>query len=55
MMTSASLPESELPACGFLSMLSQEQRSFLACYGRFLRPRDGDILIAEGALRNRST
>jgi CRP-like cAMP-binding protein len=39
---------SELPAIGFLADVSSEHRSFLACFGRFLRPRNGDVLIAEG-------
>jgi len=39
---------SELPAIGFLAEVSSEHRSFLACFGRFLRPAVGDILIHEG-------
>ena len=38
----------ELPAVGFLSGVSAEHRGFLACFGKFLRPRSGDILISEG-------
>ena len=45
---STSSPESELPAIGFLAQVSSEHRSFLACFGRFLRPKTGDILIKEG-------
>jgi CRP/FNR family transcriptional regulator, cyclic AMP receptor protein len=41
-------PESELPAIGFLSEVSPEHRAFLACFGRFLRPKSGDVLIKEG-------
>ena len=39
---------SELPAIGFLSGISSEHRSFLACFGRFLRPNNGDVLIQAG-------
>lgn len=39
---------SELPAKGFLEEVSSEHRSFLACYGRFLRPENGHVLIQEG-------
>lgn len=41
-------PESQLPAIGFLSEVSTEHRAFLACFGRFLRPQAGDVLIKEG-------
>jgi len=41
-------PESELPAVGFLADVSPEYRAFLACFGRFLRPKSGDVLIKEG-------
>ena len=47
-MNSPSAPISELPAIGFLADVSSEHRSFLACFGRFLRPNPGDVLIAEG-------
>jgi CRP-like cAMP-binding protein len=43
-----SSPESELPAVGFLTNVSSEYRAFLACFGKFLRPHPGDVLIAEG-------
>jgi len=39
---------SELPAIGFLSEISSEHRSFLACFGRFIRPKIGDVLIQAG-------
>jgi len=39
---------SELPACGFLAEVSAEHRAFLACYGKFLRPKTGDVLITAG-------
>jgi CRP/FNR family cyclic AMP-dependent transcriptional regulator len=38
----------ELPAIGFLADVSSEYRSFLACFGRFIRPVPGDVLIKEG-------
>ena len=47
-MTQPSAPISELPAIGFLADVSSEHRSFLACFGRFLRPQPGDVLISEG-------
>jgi len=47
-MNDPSTPASELPAIGFLADVSSEHRSFLACFGRFLRPKDGEILIQEG-------
>ena len=48
LMNDPSTPVSELPAIGFLAEVSSEHRSFLACFGRFLRPQNGDILIQEG-------
>jgi CRP/FNR family cyclic AMP-dependent transcriptional regulator len=47
-MSSESSIESELPAVGFLADVSPEYRAFLACFGRFLRPASGEILIHEG-------
>ena len=38
----------QLPAFGILSGIPAEHRSFLACYGRYLRPREGDMVIVEG-------
>lgn len=38
----------ELPSIGFLADLSDEQRSFLACYGKYHRPQEGDTVITEG-------
>lgn len=38
----------ELPALGFLSQVSSEHRSFLACFGKYHRPDSGTILITEG-------
>lgn len=47
-MPQSSSPISELPDVGFLSEVSSEHRAFLACFGKFLRPQSGDVLIAEG-------
>lgn len=47
-MSTPSSPQSELPAIGFLADVSSEHRAFLACFGRFLRLNNGDILITEG-------
>lgn len=47
-MPQSSSPVSELPGVGFLSDVSSEHRAFLACFGKFLRPQSGDVLIAEG-------
>lgn len=41
-------PANELPGIGFLADVSSEHRGFLACFGRFLRPQSGDVLIKEG-------
>ena len=47
-MQPAPSPASELPAAGFLSDVSSEHRAFLACFGKFLRPAAGEVLIEEG-------
>lgn len=47
-MQQASTPATELPCVGFLADVSAEHREFLACFGKFLRPESGDILITEG-------
>ncbi|MES2661046.1 MAG: cyclic nucleotide-binding domain-containing protein [Verrucomicrobiota bacterium] len=47
-MNPASSPLSELPAVGFLTDVSSEHRAFLACFGKLLRPENGEVLIAEG-------
>ncbi len=39
---------SELPAAGFLADVSSEHRAFLACFGKFLRPAAGEVVIEEG-------
>lgn len=38
----------ELPSSGFLAGVSAEHRAFLGCFGKFLRPADGAVLIEEG-------
>jgi len=48
-MNSPATPILELPAVGFLSDISAEHRAFLACFGKFLRPQNGEVMIAEGA------
>jgi CRP/FNR family transcriptional regulator, cyclic AMP receptor protein len=47
-MTDPSFCSTELPALGFLSHVSSEHRSFLACFGKYQRPNAGDVLITEG-------
>ena len=47
-MPSSVTPESELPAIGFLAEVSHEHRAFLACFGRFLRPQNDEIIIKQG-------
>lgn len=47
-MQQPSFPISELPGVGFLADVSSEHRAFLACFGKFLRPASGDVLIEEG-------
>lgn len=47
-MSETPLSPSELPAIGFLAETTSEQRSFLACFGQYHRPKEGDILITEG-------
>lgn len=46
-MSQSSSPLPELPAIGFLSDVSQEHRAFLTSFGKFLRPANGDVVIAE--------
>lgn len=47
-MTQPLFSPSELPAIGFLAGVSQEHRSFLACFGKFHRLQESDTLITEG-------
>jgi len=48
-MNSGSSPLPELPAVGFLAEVPAEQRAFLTGFGKFYRPHNGDIFIAEGS------
>jgi CRP-like cAMP-binding protein len=47
-MNPSSSPLSEIPPLGFLSEVSQEHRSFIRSFGKFLRPGDGEVVITEG-------
>jgi CRP-like cAMP-binding protein len=51
-MSESTSTQNELPALGFLAGLPEEHRSFLACYGKYLRPNDGDAVIVEGAAQD---
>lgn len=42
-----SSPHPELPAIGFLSDVDPSHRAFLASYGKFVRPANGEYLIHE--------
>jgi CRP/FNR family cyclic AMP-dependent transcriptional regulator len=46
-MTSSS-PFPELPAFGFLSEVDPSHREFLASFGGFIRPTNGETIIEEG-------
>ncbi len=48
-MTQPSSPLPEIPAVGFLEEVSAEHRAFLTSFGKFLRPKNGEILIEEGS------
>lgn len=50
MITSSPLPE--LPAIGFLTEVESSHREFLASFGEFIRPKDGEMVIEEGAAQN---
>lgn len=45
---SSSSPLPELPAIGFLADMESPHRAFLASFGKFIRPAEGDVLIEEG-------
>ena len=47
-----SSPLPELPAFGFLAGVESSHREFLASFGEFVRPKNGEIVIAEGAAQN---
>jgi CRP-like cAMP-binding protein len=42
----------QLPALGFLAGIPEEHRSFLACYGKYHRPQEGETVILEGAAQD---
>jgi CRP-like cAMP-binding protein len=42
----------QLPALGFLAGIPEEHRSFLACYGKYHRPQEGESVIVEGAAQD---
>ena len=46
-MTGSNTPAQLLPAIGLLSEVSEEHRSFLACFGRYLRLTEGETMIVE--------
>jgi len=48
-MPDSTSPPNQLPAIGFLDGIPEEHRSFLACFGKYHRPGEGDSLIVEGA------
>ena len=45
---SSSSPLPELPAIGFLAGVEPSHREFLASFGSFVRPKNGETVIAEG-------
>lgn len=49
-MSSSPLPE--LPAVGFLTEVESSHREFLASFGEFLRPKNGEAVIEEGTAQN---
>lgn len=49
---SPSSPLPELPAIGFLTGVASAHREFLASFGKFARPKNGEALIEEGAAQN---
>ena len=48
-MSASSSPLPELPAVGFLAEIPAEHRAFLTSFGKFLRPHNGEVFIAEGS------
>jgi CRP-like cAMP-binding protein len=46
-MTESASPLPELPAVGFLADVPAEHRAFLTAFGKFRRPRNGEVYIAE--------
>ncbi len=51
-MTESNTPAHLLPAIGLLAGVSEEHRSFLACFGKYLRPAEGDTVIIEGEIQD---
>lgn len=49
---SSSSPLPELPAIGFLADVESSHREFLASFGEFVRPKNGETVIEEGAQQN---
>ncbi|MBC8127932.1 MAG: Crp/Fnr family transcriptional regulator [Gloeobacteraceae cyanobacterium ES-bin-144] len=45
---SSSSPLPELPAIGFLTEVDTSHRAFLASFGKFVRPENGETVIEEG-------
>jgi CRP/FNR family transcriptional regulator, cyclic AMP receptor protein len=45
-------PDHPLPPLGFLAGIPEEHRSFLACFGKYHRPEEGETLIVEGAAQD---
>lgn len=51
-MSESSTPANQLPSLGFLAGIPEEHRSFLACFGKYHRPGEGETLIVEGAAQD---
>lgn len=49
---SSSSPLPELPALGFLAEVDSSHRGFLASFGSFVRPKNGEAVIGEGTDQN---
>jgi len=49
---SSSSPFPELPAVGFLTGVESSHREFLASFGKFVRPKNGETVIEEGTAQN---
>lgn len=48
-MNSESSPLPELPAVGFLAEVPADHRAFLTGFGKFCRPHNGEVFIAQGS------
>jgi len=48
-MNESASPLPELPAVGFLAEVPVEHRAFLTAFGKFRRPQNGEVFIAEGS------